>query len=666
MARREELNKNIDVRRAVDRLNQVMETNPEPKEHTAQSEDMIRVTKDADGNFVWEIRTESPQERLARLDDRYRRVLQLADQKDTLFENNAVKYDPNQKDPVDILREKKGDFDPHVITLSNIKRAFADFDYGPKGLVPKNSEDAKIFKIATDAVREGRVTLPTVSEYQQQKLKERRKQNMANETKPYQETQPMQEPPHPMPQTPTQSPQPAPATNYQPTPMRDVRLDPGMVSRAAGFDIPEQPAPVQQTQIVQPAAPIPITPPTPEPVPQPVPQPAQPMNITDIQNRLAQTTPQMPPSEETAPPVETPSEQVVFEVPEQKAEAFYDMLPDEDKTKVSRARKINIVETKMVEVPTAVRTITSLDEYRRIVKRKVTGEYVEVPLANSGYIATVRSATSLQLATILPDDIDDPTEIVDYAKRFQFAYDHLVTTSVGPMSYNTFLAQTSMIDLDALIWAIFKASVPEKQEITIVCGNQNCRNAHPFFYNPSDIVDVDALSVETKMAINEIIAARDVAGDAKTVHDKAPAVNAKVFKITDDMYVYLKSPDAQMIIERAPLTETIVSRYSEAIYFTLLLVKQIQKGIRVTEDQTDPTWFNITDPILIAEELINMPDEDMETLLAAAQEISSYDGYTFRIKGPITCPKCGHVDKTIGIELARLIFFKVGQLGKRD
>lgn len=456
------------------------------------------------------------------------------------------------------------------------------------------------------------------------------------------------------------------------TPMRDVTLDPAMISRATGFDIPmpSEPTPQPVTPTVQQVVPMPVSAPQtqePEPVPQPVPKPQQPLSMEDIQNRLAQMAPEAPsntPAESAEPVAAEP--EVIFHVPEKKAESFYQTLPDDDKTKVTRARKINIVETKDAEVPTSVRTITSLDEYRRIVKRKITGEYVEVVLANSGYIATVRAATSLEMATILPDDIDDETELPKYAKRFQFAYDHLVTTSVGPMSYNDFLARTSMIDLDALIWAIFKASVPEKQEITIVCGNPNCRNGHPYFYNPSDIVNINALSDETKIQINRIIAARDVEGDAKTVHENAPSVKAKCYKISDLEYVYMKSPDAQMTIERIPLTNYIVEQYGQAVYFTLLMVKSIRKGVFTTDEQTEPTWFDITDPILIAEELINMPDSDMEILLEAASNIFNYDGYTFEIKGPITCPKCGHIDKTIQIDLNRLIFFKVGQLGKRE
>lgn len=179
MARRGELMTSMNVSQAVKRLDQAATTQPIATQGDATADNKIRVVKDDNGNFVWEVTMETPQERMARLDERYRRVLQLADQKDALFDNNAIQYDPHKKDPVEILREKKGKYDPHVITLSNIKRAFSGFDYGPKGLVPKDSEDAKKFKLATDAVRAGRVVLPTVTEYNKQK-EERRKKEYLN------------------------------------------------------------------------------------------------------------------------------------------------------------------------------------------------------------------------------------------------------------------------------------------------------------------------------------------------------------------------------------------------------------------------------------------------------------------------------------------------------
>lgn len=650
MARRTELDTSLDIDTVLERLNQASEPEAESQSTPQQEETLapggFRVTKDADGNPVWEIVQETPQERMARMDRRYRQSLSLLDENDVLFDNHAIQIDPTAPDRVAILERKKGPFDPSVIALKQLRANFKEFDYGANGLVPAGSEEAKAYHAAIQAVRDGKVRLPTVSEYQKQKkeYEERMKQmeTTNNGVPPVNPSIPNTPP------QPTPPPAPVPEQNVAPPP---VTINPDSVVRAQGFDIPKEEPPVTQA------------PPTPEATPK-VAQVA-PINMFEMQDKLRaqqQPVPQQPVQQPEAPKAE---ETAQFSVPAEKAETFYDSLPEEEKQKVTRAKIIQINEVNKISVPATDKVIATPDAYRKIVKRKVAGEFVEVVLPNSGYIATVKPATSMAMATLIPDTMDEIGKVIpDYAKRYQFAYDYLVTTSVGPMSYNEFLNETGHGDLDALLWAIYKASTANT-EISINCSNPKCRKAHKHKFSPDNAVNLALLSNATKVQINTIISARDVEGDAKIIHKEAPAVNVKTYELNPYCFVSIKVPDAQMMIERVPIADVIVERYSRTIFGSMCYIKEM----RVSYDE-GANWYTITDPGLICEEIYNMGDDELEILLTVIQEMTEkqFDSYSFRIPGPITCPFCGTVDPEIreDILIDHMLFFRVNQLALRE
>lgn len=393
-------------------------------------------------------------------------------------------------------------------------------------------------------------------------------------------------------------------------------------------------------------------------------QTRQPINLVEMQAALQKNQQNsVPPKIDS--PQKTVEQPVEFNVPAEKAEDFYNALPQDDKAKVAKAKVIRINEIHDVSVPMSDKIIATRDEYRRIVKRKVAGEFVEVPLANSGYIATLKPAPTMAIASIIPDDIDAIGNTVpDFGKRYQFVYDHLVTTSVGQMSYNGFLNRTAHTDLEALLWGIYRASSPDT-ELMVTCSNSKCHKGHRHKFSPDNVVNLAMISNATKAQINRIIAARDVEGDAKIVHNEAPAVNLKTYELNPYLFVSIKTPDAQMMIERVPIAETIISRYSQTIFGILCFVKEM----RVSYDE-GKQWYTITDPGLICEEVYNMSDDELEILLTVTGDIADqqFDGYSFKIPGPIVCPHCGNVDPEIreDILIDHILFFRVNQIALRD
>ena len=631
--RREQLtasqDESLDVAAAVRQLQGLKNPSNESSEQGPHDDDRAKAVQFDDGTSGWVIREETREERMAKFGDRYRRAISLADQQDQLFDGTRIE-ERNGVDPVEALRKKKGDTDPSVLKIMAVKKAFAGYAPSANGAALKGTPEAINYENAMRDLREGKFRLPTVDEYEQQKeeLKKEKERNMdMNRQEP--QTPVMQ--PNP-PQTPTQQ-QPEPIEQRRDT--NNGTLAPSALPPKRG----EAEVAAKQAQKVQP------------------------LNLAKMEDEVKAQANQNPgsPVQQNAP--EEPDQNVVqFNVEAKQTNSFYASLPDADKEKVRAAKVIKINETELKDIPTSIRTIDSLSEYRKILPRRISGEYVEVVLPNSGYIATMGASGSLAMATILPDP---NTNQIDFQKRYQFCFNNLVNTSIGMLSFSDFILQTSPQDLDAMIGAIYRASCPPTQKITLNCGNPKCGKDYDITFNTNDLIDVDAFSNDTKIQINKIIEARDVLGKAKEVHNEAPVMVSKTYKLSDDLYITVKAMDGQMTIERFPLMQQITDQYGQLSAFLSLYVKEVRRLI-TPEGADKPEWFTINDPIIIADEFYNMTDEQLDVVRVAIDELQVYDSYQYSFKGPYHCPHCGREELKVACPLDELVFQKVSKVVNRE
>lgn len=606
-----------------------------PKQFTVSDNDLVSVETLEDGTKAWVIKKETPEQRMAKLGERYVRTLKVMDQSDPLFDAISVKSHDDGFDPVAILAKKRGIFDQDVIKLNSVKKVFEHFDYGPKGLVVKGSPEAESYKKCIELVRTKRVKLPTVEEFEKARKQalEERKDTMENN----------------LPNPPIMPAAPTTTTPTAPTP-EEIRNAASQAAQRASNTAdyspdmmpPKRNLAADAAKNVAKAKPIDITKSLVEHSISPTP------TATNTQTTEAPVA--VVPEVEPAPPV-------TFEVKDGQAESFFATLPDVEKQKVQAAKIIKLNEVQTVDVPTAITTIDSLTDYRKIVPKKVTGEYVEVPLPNSGYIATMAGAGSLAMASIVTDQNNG----ADIRKQYQFCFDNLVTTSIGQMSYNDFIIKTSPTDLSALIGGIYRASMPEENEIMLTCGNPKCRKDYKIKYRTTEITDVDAFDDDTKIQINDIIESSCVIGDAKEAQANSPVMIAKTYKLDDDTYLTIKIPDGQMSIERSAVVEQVGEIYGDIVAFLFNFVKELRKNI-VPAGFTEPQWFSITDPAIIAEELYNMDDTGLSLLMDGVSGLKVYDEFKYAFKGPIICPNCGRKEDKIPCDINDLVFLRVSKI----
>lgn len=374
-----------------------------------------------------------------------------------------------------------------------------------------------------------------------------------------------------------------------------------------------------------------------------------------MQRQVEQT---LPPSQ---PEVQESTEQVTFNVPEGQVHSFITTLPKSTRENISRSKSIVVNEVKKKIIPSAVRTITSLAEFKQVVKSKNDSEVLSVVLPNSGIYATFKGSGSLAMASIAPDRAGQ----TDYAKRYQFCYDNLVTTSLGKLSYTEFCAYVAMEDLNLCIFTILRASDPDENKITLICGDENCKSEYDITYKYSELMDMDSVSEETLKQVETIVKNKDIYQNAKRVFEESPVMQVKTVEVTDSegaiIDIEIKIPNGTTLIERTPVIPDIAKEKNAFIAGFLMYIPRVYYTPAVPDGEEAPQ-YEIDSPEVIAEIVSNIDDETLKAITDVLQELKQYDAPKFSFKGEFECPVCHRHETKVPCEVDTLVFQKVSRV----
>lgn len=589
-------------------------------------------------------------------DEKMDLMSRVASEGDQLFDCIAVDANP-KVNAAEVIKKKFGEKSDEYMRLIELQTEFSKYTFGPKGLVPMGDPMAKDYAEKIEAVRTGKVRLPTVSEYEKQlkELEEERKATMEGNYQNQQIqplSQPVQEPP-------AQAPVPE-----QPAPPAKREIDPNTpVVGVQALASPKSQTPVENTKSPDQSEPtadnlIQLPAPTEPPVQQQKPAQIQPINIARAQAAQNGALPEQsaPAQKEVAPP---PDPSVIISVDAKEVPTFIETMPPELKEKVKTTATLEVRSVTMKDVPVATRTISSLTQFKNVMPRKVVGNLVQKVLINSGYIVTVEGASSLEMATIA---YDPETQYPDWPKRIQFAFDHIVNTSIGDLTFPQFIQETSASDVDVIIAAIYQASEPDIKKMTVICGNKRCRSTHEVTFSVANMFDTSEFDDDTIKYFNEIVAAQNNIYEAREVHSRAPVMEVHFLRF-DNMYFALKHTDAEMASNYFPQATELANKYNPALMIYVAFIKEV----RFEEEEV----YTSSSPEVFCQALLNVTDDEGQLaiqnfIMDNVKEFKSYKYFMKPVKegDSFVCKKCGKVDTMIAVNPDTLVFRKANVAGR--
>lgn len=654
--------------------------------------------KDEHGNVGIVVDNDYQLRKIAENDEELKLMRMLTDDNDPLFDNlrNREKVDTVNHIDEYIAKHPKSE---QALKLKEIKEAFAEWDccaIDERGavLAPKDSPRCKAYRAAMDAVRTGKVRLPTVDEYEKQKKEAEEKAAKAKEEaklkKPrqpkqqVQQTKQLQQEPIPEPvKNPQEVVEPVDNTpktrlQYNEEAQKMSESDRKAIIEQAGADPAlaqaSTPKPVKpKTQRVvmdgknnsisvvnagvdpmleamnKPVEAQPVT--NVEATVAPPPQAKSPvLNMAEAEMAMAEID-QQPIEEEVA------EASVTIEVPEAKAATFMATLPSDIKEKVETAEKVKVNFVGEVSLPNTVRRLTNVNQYRKVAPKNTGDGVTMVTLMNSGYVGYFRPVGSLEWSLLSPvQDDEGGVEYPDVGKIAQFAYNHLVSTSLGPMSYIEFCENTSYDDLNHIIYTLMRASQPDEQSVVLVCPKKTCQKEYATKYSIAALPNYSAMEDDAKAQIQKVSSVKDVIEDAKEVHEESPVMKKLVWtsKSTGTIFI-LKNFDISMVVDRFPVLETIRDEYGETA--AILVQFTVEVYVKVDNTGDDSKDYAVSnDPSVICEEYFRLTPEEVMELEGPLGAIPRFTPIVYSMKGRHVCSHCGHALENPRQDILNLVF----------
>lgn len=563
-------------------------------------------------------------------------------------------YDPG----VQFINENP--YHPQAKRLKEIKSGFSNLVLGlpGHGLVSADSDEGKMVTEAFHKLETGEIVLPTPEEYEKQKeeAKKKREQERLERQAKAKEALKLQ-------------------TNQNNTETHQIEdnIEPQMAEMPEKVVIKK--GVDELMNVLESGNNNQVTPDTPEvgnitknptsetnpneQATQPTPKSPTVFNLAEAEEEVNEVSETVPETESTDEEIK-PNEVVHIDVPAGEVNNFMETLPLETYDKVVKSKVIKVNEVELKDIPTATTRVTNIADYKRLTKRRPRTKMAEVTervLINSGFVITVKGATSLEMATIFTNP---NTNDVDWEKEYNFCYEHTVGTSIGKLSYNEFLAKVDPTDIETILAGIYEISETDTRNISIICGTNDggCGESYEVEVKISDLPNFDDVTNEMKERIKKIVDAKNSVDDTKRIVEDSPTSIVKVVKLGEDRFVKLRTTTGNMMIERIDRIDDISQVYGALIAVLVLYVESITVQVQERPD-VEPRTYLLDTTELICEELLQLNDEELQCVKdIITNELPQYRPITYSIKGPCKCPHCGNVKNSIPCSISDLVFQK--------
>lgn len=309
--------------------------------------------------------------------------------------------------------------------------------------------------------------------------------------------------------------------------------------------------------------------------------------------------------------------------------------------------KLTLAEVKKLK---SVRTLAGMDKVDIADKiNKELRRTAEAYLPQSQYSITLSAFTRGELIAL--QSLVRREELYR-EETYKIIYKHITDTSLGNLTLEEFLVNTSFLDLDTLSYLMYSATFKDKGTYTFNCLNPDCNQPITLHLNNSSLIKINNQELYETMrkdALKEII-------------------NLDILKKREDFFLnkgtYLKLEESGYVLtlkEPSLAEDSWTLRYSkdetlkddEGLLTALECVKELKIPIPQSEE-----YLIVEDKGEILKYIYKLSFTDQKELIDEAEEIMFGNVINYNID-EVTCPTCKEAYKDLPIGMANVLFYSI-------
>jgi hypothetical protein len=375
---------------------------------------------------------------------------------------------------------------------------------------------------------------------------------------------------------------------------------------------------------------------------------------------------------------ERPKELTVVEILMDKVGMREVEFTDEERKKLSAAKRIKVVELDTKEVPAIKIRRPKSGKAKTLIQKAFSKQYAPFVAAASGYLGKMRNLSSLEVINLVSINANAKTGAEAILQKASLIYSKIQETSLGKFeSFDSFCKSTAIIDINVMVYALVRATYPDDEEIMMNCANPQCthktRNAEgkvvsvpnqfKHSYKNTQILLSHKLSKRVQDASNEIYKASNTVEDALLYATEKSVLNTvkraalgENQSIIIDIYCPSIYDSVEFIAKKVDMLDEIKDNdaYAPAINLATFI-----KSVMLKDEETGE--YDVFDDIEdIIDIVYNMSEDTLEVINQLVSEnVMDYQfKYGFKASD-VVCPHCGQpFFEDVEIEIDQLLFLQ--------
>lgn len=314
----------------------------------------------------------------------------------------------------------------------------------------------------------------------------------------------------------------------------------------------------------------------------------------------------------------------------------------------------------------SIEIVTDIPEYELLRNQKEvlgSSKVMQVVCCQSAYSADVSALKNQEIQNLNNANVD----VYSFKKRlYRTIWNHLETTSVGKMSFDTWTKVTSYFDIETLLYGIYCMTFPHENKYPVTCPKGECRRSFEIVVNNNSLFETRGNDEAIFAKINEVIS--NVNKSQDLLEHSHVHTNERVMLEESKIIVDIQIPSVHDYLEgilykvrgRDEYAEEHAQSLGNAMFVKQILIPDVE-GFKRTGKLR---YVSITDTAKFADIISELPYYDGLTLTQKIDDFATRLLISYSIKG-VKCPQCGYEFPTIPMEMESVLFTEISR-GKRD
>ena len=241
-------------------------------------------------------------------------------------------------------------------------------------------------------------------------------------------------------------------------------------------------------------------------------------------------------------------------------------------------------------------------------------------------------------------------------RLYNTIYNRINTTSLGKMTYESFLKNTSLYDVPSLLYGIYCQTFRTETELTIICNS--CE--HEMKIKVPNKALICMKDEETYNQVNNIMCSFSNPQEA-AMHSPVNT-RVKVVCPVSKMVLELKIPTLYKYLDVIGSVKPEKFEEMQDILGMMVFIDKMYKldlGALIKEQKVK--YYEITDKKEIADLISKLELDDASLLQREMEKLTSKYAISYAIKG-VNCRSCKKHMESIPINMEELTFFRIEQM----